>query len=218
MTKTQRNAFISSAVLGFVLAYFSDKILYIFIPSGSSLALTSAVLRVLGHIILAASFAFSISIYIRHARIGSLTKRKIIIIALWLLWPVVMIAFNYAVYSSYKEFYQYMDKTFSDSDRNFTSKMNTELPGEKKSRMTYIHAQSIYRHQGKITEYQSLTGTAISYIPSEEDIEVRRSITFMQAHNNSLGYVMMSSSIAYLLSFLGMIYFGFAEKPGSQVI
>jgi len=216
MTKTEKIIFIAGAIFGFILVYFADRILYVFLSSGPGLAVASAVLRVFGHIVLAVSFAFATSRYIRQARKDGLNKRKIVIITAWLLWPAIMVALNYANYSALRDFYLYLETTFSNTDRDFTNKIKATLPGEKKSRMTYVQAQSIYRHEGRITEYQSPAGTPISYVPDKEDLEVRRSLAFMQAHNDSLKPVMILSSVAYLLSFLGMLCFGFrSEGPTS---
>jgi hypothetical protein len=212
LTRTQKMAVLAGAISGFIFVYFSDWILYFFIPIGPALALISAVFRVLGHVILAVSFTFAISMYIKHARSTGLTKKKVIIITVWLLWPAVMITLNYKTYSSFKEAYQDMETTFSDTDRALAHKMNTTPPGEKKSIMTYLHAQSIYRHEGRITEYESPAGEAISYVPDKEDREVSRSVTFMRAHNNSLNADVISSCIVYLMSFLGMIYLGLASN------
>ncbi len=216
MTKTEKTIFIAGGILGFILVYFADRILYAIFPSGPGLAVAGAILRVLGHIILAVSFAFAISRHIRRARLAGLTKRKVIIVSVSLLLPVIMIVLNYMTYSAFKDFYQYMETTFSNTDREFTNKINTTLPGEKKSRMTYVQAQSIYRHEGRITDYQSPDGSPIPYVPDKEDLEVRRSLAFMQAHNESLRPVMIASSAAYFLSLLGMLYFGFrSEVPTS---
>jgi hypothetical protein len=216
MTKTEKTIFIAGGILGFILVYFADRILNAFLPSGPSLVVTGAILRVFGHIILAVSFAFAISRYIRRARLAGLTKRKVTIVSVLLLLPAIMIVLNYMTYSAFKDFYQYMDTTFSNSDREFTNKINATLPGEKKSRMTYVQAQSIYRNEGRITAYQSPEGTPIPYVPDKEDLEVRRSLAFIQAHNDSLKPVMIASSASYFLSLLGILYFGFrSEGPTS---
>ena len=216
MTKTEKAIFISGGILGFILAYFADRILYAFLPIGPGIAVAGAIARVLGHIVLAVSFAFATSRYIRRARLAGLTKRKVTIVSVLMLLPVIMIALNYMTYSAFKDFYQYMETTFSNTDREFTNKIDATLPGEKKSRMTYVQAQSIYRHEGRITDYQSPEGAPIPYVPDKDDMEVRRSLAFMQAHNESLKPVMIASSTAYFLSFLGMLYFGFrSEGPTS---
>jgi hypothetical protein len=216
MTKSEKVKFIAGGVSGFVLVNFSGKILYAFMNCKPGLAHVDSGLRILGHIFLAVSFAFAISRYISHARIAGLTKRKIAIITSLLILPVILLALNYATYSSTKGFYQYMDATLSKSDGDLVNKIDVTPPGEKKSRMTYVHAQSVYRDKGDIIEYQSPTGTSILYAPDKEDMEVRCSIAYLQTHSRSLNYVMISSSIAYLLSFLGMLYFGFrSEGPTS---
>ncbi len=216
MTKREKFILIAGALLGFVLVNFSGKILYAFMACRPSLAYVDSALRVLGHLVLAVSFAFATSRYIQHARISGLTKKKIVIIAASLILPAIMIALNYATYSSLKGFYQYMDTTLSKSDEDLAKKINATQSREKKSKMTYVHAQSVYRDKGEIIEYQSPTGTAILYVPDKEDMEVRCSMAYLQTHSRSLNYVIISSSIAYLLSFLGMLYFGFrSEGPTS---
>jgi hypothetical protein len=212
MTKTQKYSFIAVAILGFVLAEASDRILNLFIPIGPDLAFTSAILRVLGNIILACSFAFAISSYIRHARTVGLTRKKVIIIGLCLLWPAIMIVLNVKTYSAWRDFYQYVDTTSVEMDTKLVSKMNSELTGQKKSKLSYLHAQHIYHYEGRITEYQSPEGRALSYIPNAEDEEPRRLVTFSQAHNKSNRITMATSTVLYLISFLGIIYFGFFAK------
>jgi small-conductance mechanosensitive channel len=211
-SKTQKTGFFIMAASGFILAELSDRILHLFMPIGPDLARSSAILSVLGHLILIVAFTFTISAYIRHARTHNLANKKIIVMVLCLLWPAMMIVLNFKVYSSWRDFYQYVDTTSAEMDQKVVSKMNSEMTGQKKSRLSYLHAQHIYHFEGRITGYQSPEGNALSYTPNAEDEEARRLVTFSQAHNKSNKIVMTMSSILYLLSFLGIIYFGFFAK------
>ena len=215
-SQTQKTIFFIMAAAGFILAELSDRILHFFMPIGSALAHSSAILSVLGHLILIAAFTVTISAYIRHARTHNLTKKKIIVIVLCLLWPAIMIVLNFKVYSSWRNFYQYVDTTSAEMDQKVVSKMNSEPTGQKKSRLSYLHAQHVYHFEGRITEYESPEGKALSYAPNAEDDEARRLVTFSQTHNRSNKIVMTVSSVLYLLSFLGIIYFGFFAKTKTQ--
>jgi hypothetical protein len=217
-TQKQKIAFLVVAILGFVLAEASDGILRLFIPIGPDLARASAICRILGNIILTVGLTFAISMYIRHARFSGLTRNKIIFIVLCLLLPVIMIVLNYKTYSAYRDFYQYIDTTSAEIESGLVNKMNNELPGQKKSRMSYLHAQGVYRYEGRIIEYQSPEGDGVFYTPNVEDQKARQLITFGQAHNESNKTVMILSSVLYLLSFLGICYFGLIAKTKTREI
>jgi len=187
-------------------------------PIGPALAHSSAILSVLGHLILIAAFTFTISAYIRHACIHDLTKKKIFTIALCLLWPAINDCAQFQSIFFMRDFYQYVDTTSAEMEQKVVNKMNLETTGQKKSKLSYLHAQHIYHFEGRITDYQSSEGKSLSYSPNADDEEARRLVTFSQAHNKSNKMVMTVSSVLYLLSFLTIIYFGFFAKQKSPRI
>jgi hypothetical protein len=214
----QQMAFFLVLILGFILAEASDRILSVFIPTGPDLAHASAIFRVLGNFVLIVGFTGAISIYIRHVRDIGFTKIRVIVITLCLLWPAIMVVTSFKTYFAWKDFYQYVNTTSAASDGELVNKMNKALTGKKKSRISYLHAQYIYQHEGKITEYQSPEGATVSYTPNSEDEEARGLITYGKAHNSSNKIVAIISSTFYLVSLLSICYFGFLVKAKTPKI
>jgi len=208
-SRTQTIALSFLGIAGFILAEKSDWILHFFMPIGPELVRAMTICRILGHLIISLGLAFAATKYIKDAKKSDVTRRKIVYIAFLLLWPAVMMIFSFIYYSSWRNFYQYLDTTSSEAESTFVAKMNATQPGQKKSAMEHLHAQHIYQYEGKITEYQSSSGLSVSYVPVEQDTEARRVITTNRALDHSNKIVMKSTMLLYAFSYIWILFFGF---------
>ena len=208
-SRSQTTAISLVVVAGFILAERSDWILRFFMPIGPELVRWMTICRILGHLIASVGLAFAAAKFISEARKSDLTRTKIAFIIFLLLLPGIMMAFNYAYYSSWRGFYQYLDTTSTETENTFVAKMNALKPSQKKSAMTRLHAQYIYRHEGKITEYQSPSGLPVSYIPDEQDAEAQRVITTNRDFDSSNRIVMISTMILYGLTYVWIFFLGY---------
>ena len=217
-SRSQTIAISLLAMAGFILAEKSDWVLRFFMPIGPELVKGMTICRILGHLIISVGLALAATKAIKDARKGDLTRMKIAYIVFLLLWPAIMMAINFAYYSSWRNFYQYLDTTSTETESNFVAKINAMQPGQKKSTMEHLHAQYIYRYEGKITQYQSPSRLSASYIPDEQDTEARRLITTNRALDHSNKIVMVSSMILYGFSYIWIFFFGFiAPKRNNRV-
>jgi hypothetical protein len=208
-SRTQTIAISILGIAGFLLAEKSDWVLHFFMPIGPELVRRMTICRILGHLILAVGLAFAATKSLKDVRKVDRTRMKLAYTLLLLLLPAIMMTFNYAYYSSWRNFYQYLDTTSAETESKFVAKINATPPGPKKSTMSHLHAQYIYQYEGKITEYQSATGLSLSYMPDEQDNEARRLITTNRALDHSNKIVMKSTMILYGLSYIWIFYFGF---------
>lgn len=196
-------------IIVFFLTEKSDWVLHFFMPIGPSLARGMTICRILGHIIISVAFVLATTHYIKNARKSDLVKKKFAGIVVLMLWPAIMMILSFSTYSAWRNFYHYLDTTSAETESTLVAKMESLQPGQKKSVVSHLHAQHIYRYKGKITEYQSAEGFPVSYVPDEQDSEARRIITFHRAHNDSNRTVMIGTLILYGLSYLWVAYFGF---------
>jgi hypothetical protein len=181
-------------------------------PVGRDMAITWGILQILGNIIMAMCFTIAISLYVRRSCVGRFSRKKIILIILCMLYPLLMIGMNYKAYFAYKEFYHATETARAESQRQLINTMKKESSRQKKSRMTYLYAQGIYRYEGRITAYTSPLGKKVSYSPYKEDEEARRLISFDQAHKNSIKFITITNVISWSLALLGIYAFGFSKR------
>ncbi len=217
-SKTQTVAISLLGIAGFILAEKSDWVLNFFMPIGPELVRGMTICRILGHLIISVGLAFAATKSISDARKSDLTRTKIAFIVILLLLPGMMMTFNYKYYSSRRNFYQYLETTSTETENIFVAKIDAIKPGQKKSAMARLHAQYVYRYEGKITEYQSPSGLPVSYMPDDQDAEARRLITTNRALDHSNKIVMISTMILYGLTYIWIFFFGYiAPKRKTRI-
>jgi len=82
-------------------------------------------------------------------------------------------------------FNQYLETANADINKSILNKMNQDLPVEKRSKLSFLHAKAIFTDEGRIIEYLSPEGKSITFVPSVEDQSNRNLLLFQQTQSGS---------------------------------
>jgi ERCC4-related helicase len=110
-----------------------------------------------------------------------------------------------------QNFNQYLESTTAEIDKSTLSKLSQDLPPDKRSKLSFLHARSIFTHEGRIIEYPSTEGTPVTFTPTAEDQSNRNLILFQQTQAASEKMIATTNNLAWLIALLGAFGFGFTS-------
>lgn len=212
LTKSERIFVFAAVILGVALDGLSGKYIMYMMPIGKDMAITWGILRIIGNIMKAAVFAFIVLRMIKVFRQSDFTLKRVLLIVASVVLVLALVAFNIWRYTAVKDFNQYLVSANADINKSIISKMNQDLPPEKKSRLSYLHAQAVFREDGHLIEYLSPEGSAIPYSPSDEDQSARDIVLFQQTYSGLEKMIATTNSLLWLIALLGVFTIGFSTK------
>jgi hypothetical protein len=221
LTKPQK---IFVGILITVLAVLTDSftkgyILSFLVPYGDTVAITWGILRVAATIVITISAAFVLFKKLKHYCVSGLNGSRVFIISASVVLLAVFALYSYKSIVATNEFNNYMESTRAEGNKRTLQLINKELPLEKKvatkidiPKLTYLYAQDIYRHEGRIIEYQTSDGRMSIYTPIPEDQKMREILLFMRVYTNSTKAILIINSCFASIAIIGALVVGFFRK------
>ncbi len=211
LSKKERIFVIATMILGVLVDNGSSKFLLYIMPIAPKTAVTWGILRVIGNVLIASVIAFIVFKMIRLFRQSGFTQKRILALIAWVVFISFIIVLNIWRNSAVQNFNQYLESTTAEIDKSTLSKLSQDLPPDKRSKLSFLHARSIFTHEGRIIEYPSPEGTPVTFTPTAEDQSNRNLTLFQQTQAASEKMIVTTNSLAWLIALLGAFGFGFTS-------
>jgi uncharacterized membrane protein YedE/YeeE len=212
LKKSEKLLVIIAGVLGIILDTGSSKFIHYIMPYGYDMAVAWEFSRITGNILKAVVFAFLVFRMIKVFRRTDFTLKRIFAIVACVVFVALLIASNIWRYSAVQNINQYFESTNADLNKSDLDNLKRDLSPEKKSRLSFIHAQAIFLNEGRVIEYLSIDGSPIAFTPSSEDQSNRNLVLFRQTYTSFEKKIATTNSFSWLVALIGALGFGFTAK------
>lgn len=218
LTKTERIFVFVTVILGVLVDNVSSKLLHYIMPIAQETAVIGGILRIIGNILMALAIAFIVAKMIQVFRRSGFTQKRILALVACAACILLVIVFNIWRYKAVQNFSQYFESTNAEINRSTLNKLSQNLPLDKKSKLSFLHAKSVFTDEGRIIEYLSPEGKSVPFTPSPEDQSNRNVFLFLHTQSGFEKVIVTVNSLSWLIALFGAFIFGFTAKNSEQNI
>jgi len=208
----ERVIFGSVYLLGVILDFGSNRFIHNILPIGRDLAVTWGLLRISGNVLMSIAAGFLIFRLLIVQRQNVSAYKRNAAIAIFMVVAVFYIATTIWQYKVVMNTNEYFETNRADISKSILKKMNQNVSSEKKSKLSYLHATTVYTDEGRIIEFVSPDGKLVKFTPSAEDQSIRNLVLFQKTQSEFEKLIAIAISFSWLLSIASAFLMGFGTK------
>jgi hypothetical protein len=122
-------------------------------------------------------------LWVRAYRERRIATNPVVLLVTIVIIAITMISLGYMRSSSINGINQYFESTNAEIDKRTVNSLSKDLPMRNKSGLSFLHAQAIYREEGRLIEYLTPEGNTALYVPVADDQSARDNILFWRSHS-----------------------------------